>query len=297
MAIAHKFEYVKPSKLDEALEVLSKFGAEASVLAGGTDFAVRLKEHNNAPKMLVDIKGINELKTLKLENGTLKIGALVTFSELIASEIIKQNFPLIHEASTTVASIGTRNRATIVGNICSAVPSLDSGPALLVYEADVLLKSKSGERKVSIKDWFTGPKRTAIAVGEIVVGLEIKLPSDKNGTSYIKLGRYRGEDLAQAGIGVMVTDKKQYKIAFCALGPVPVRAKIIEDLLNGKEIDDKIIAEAKLLVDKVISPITDIRSSKEYRMHIAKVMLERGLLKAKERITGVYHEKHDILGG
>ena len=95
----------------------------------------------------------------------------------------------------------------------------------------------------------------------------------------------------------MVTDKKQYKIAFCAVGPVPVRAKIIEDLLNGKEIDDKIIAEAKLLVDKVISPITDIRSSKEYRMHIAKVMLERGLLKAKERITGVYHEKHDILGG
>lgn len=297
MAIAHKFEYVKPSKLDEALEVLSKFGAEASVLAGGTDFAVRLKEHNNAPKMLVDIKGIDELKTLKLENGTLKIGALVTFSELIESEMIKQNFPLIHEASTTVASIGTRNRATIVGNICSAVPSLDSGPALLVYEADVLLKSKNSERKVSIKDWFTGPKRTAIAVGEIVVGLEIKLPSDKNGTSYVKLGRYRGEDLAQAGIGVMVTDKKHYRIAFCAVGPVPVRAKIIEDLLNGKEIDDKIIAEAKLLVDKVISPITDIRSSKEYRMHIAKVMLERGLLKAKERITGVYHEKHDILGG
>ncbi|OFX16973.1 MAG: FAD-binding protein [Bacteroidetes bacterium GWA2_31_9] len=297
MAISHEFEYIKPKTVNEAVDILAKYGSKASILAGGTDIVVKLKETPFNPEILVDIKGIDELSKIEFSNGVLKIGALVTFSELIDSEIVKTNFPLIHEASTTVASIGTRNRATIVGNICSAVPSLDSGPALLVYEADVIVKNNSGERKISIKDWFTGPKKTAIKEGDLVIGLEIKKPTDKHGTSYVKLGRYRGEDLAQAGVGVFVTESNNYKISFCALGPVPVRATIIENLLNGKSLDEKILNEAKELVEKVISPITDIRASKEYRMHIAKVMLERALLKAKERITSVYHETHDILGG
>lgn len=297
MAISHEFNYVKPKTVNEAVDILAKYGSKASVLAGGTDLVVKLKETPFNPEILVDIKGIDELSKIEFSNGVLKIGALVTFSELIESEIVKTNFPLIHEASTTVASKGTRNRATIVGNICSAVPSLDSGPALLVYEADVIVKSNSGERKIEIKDWFTGPKRSALAVGELVIRLEVKKQSEKYGTSYVKLGRYRGEDLAQAGVGVLVTETKNYKIAFCALGPIPVRATVIENILNGKDLTENILNEAKELVEKVISPITDIRASKEYRMHIAKVMLERALLKAKERITGVYHETHDILGG
>lgn len=297
MAIAHEFEYVKPKTLAEALDVKSKYGEKATVLAGGTDLAVKLKETPFSPEILIDIKGIDELSKFEFKNDELFIGANITFSELIESEIVKNNFSLIHEASTTVASIGTRNRATIVGNICSAVPSLDSGPALLTYEAEVLLKNKSGERKLNIKDWFTGPKKTAISSDEIVVGLKVRKPAEKHGTSYVKLGRYRGEDLAQAGVGVIVNDSKNYKIAFCALGPVPVRATVIEDFLKGKDLTADNLNGAKALVEKVISPITDIRASKEYRIHMAKVMLERALLKAKERIAGVYHETHDILGG
>jgi carbon-monoxide dehydrogenase medium subunit len=297
MAIHHEFDYIKPNTIDEAVDVLSKYGSKAAILAGGTDLAVKLKETPFSPEILIDIKGIGELNKIELSNDTLKVGANVTFSDLIDSELIKANFPLIHEASTTVASIGTRNRATIVGNICSAVPSLDSGPALLVYDAVVILKSKSGERRIEIDKWFTGPKKTAKADDEIVVGLEMKKIDEKHGTSYVKLGRYRGEDLAQAGVGVIVTEKNNYRVAFCALGPVPIRSKQIETLINGKSIDENILNQAKLLIEKEISPITDIRASKEYRIHMAKVMFERALKKAQSRITSAYHECSDILGG
>ncbi|HON84173.1 MAG TPA: FAD binding domain-containing protein, partial [Caldisericia bacterium] len=190
------------------------------------------------------------------------------------------------EAAKNVASTGIRNRATLAGNICSAVPSLDSGPALLVYEAEVILKSKDGERKVNINEFFLGPRKTVLKEDEFVYGVNVPLPQKKNGGSYVKLGRYNGEDLAQVGIGILVLEGNEYRIAHCAVGPVSARAKKIEQLLNGKPLNDSLIEEAKKLIEEEISPITDIRATKEYRIHMAKVMLERGLKAAVNRMNG-----------
>jgi len=205
---------------------------------------------------------------------------------LIESDIVKENFPLLWEAAKNVASTGIRNRATLAGNICSAVPSLDSGPALLVYEAEVILKSKEGERKVNINEFFLGPRKTVLKEDEFVYGVNVPLPQKKNGGSYVKLGRYNGEDLAQVGIGILVLEGNEYRIAHCAVGPVSARAKKIEQLLNGKPLNDSLIEEAKKLIEEEISPITDIRATKEYRIHMAKVMLERGLKAAVNRMSG-----------
>lgn len=286
MPISHEFDYKKLATIDEAVEILAQYGDKAKVLAGGTDLVVMIKEDIIAPEMVIDIKGIKELKEILFSNDELKIGAGVTFFEIEESDIIKQNFRILCEAAGTVASVGVRNAATLVGNICTAVPSLDSAPALMVYDAVVHVKSKSGERTIAIEDWFTGPKRTALKPDEMVVAVSMKKPKEKSASCYKKLGRYKGEDLAQAGVGVLVSENKQYKISFCAVGPVPTRAHKIETFLNGKELTAEIIAKAQDLVEQEISPITDIRSSKEYRIQMVKVMLERALNDALAMLAG-----------
>lgn len=284
--ISHEFEYFKPEAVDELLDLLSKYTLKARILSGGTDLIVRIKDGFELPDVLIDIKGISELKELKFDGKTLFVGATVTFNELIDSEVVKEKYPLLWESAKSVASMSIRNRATMVGNICSAVPSLDSGPSLLDYEAEVILKSKEGERKVNINNFFVGPRKTLLKENEFVYGINIPLPSKKNGSCYIKLGRYNGEDLAQVGIGILVLDGNEYRIAHCAVGPVSARARKIENLLNGKQLNEKLIEDAKKLIEEEISPITDIRATKEYRLHMAKVMLERGLKTAVDRMNG-----------
>lgn len=284
--ISHEFEYLKPKNLDELVDLLSQYKTKAKILSGGTDLIVRIKDGFEFPEALIDIKGISELKELKFDGKSLFIGACVTFNELIDSEVVKEKYPLLWETAKSVASTAIRNRATLVGNICSAVPSLDSGPALLVYEAEVFLKSKSGERKVNINEFFLGPRKTVLKEDEFVYGVFVPLPNKKNGGAYVKLGRYNGEDLAQVGIGVLVLEGKEYRVAHCAVAPVSARARKVEQLLNGKDLNDSLIEEAKKLIEEEISPITDIRATKEYRTHMAKVMLERGLKAAVERLNG-----------
>jgi carbon-monoxide dehydrogenase medium subunit len=284
--ISHEFEYYKPKDFSELSELLLQYKTKAKILSGGTDLVVRIKDGFEFPEIVVDIKSISELKELKFDGKNLFIGATVTFNELIESDVVKENFPLLWEAAKNVASTGIRNRATLAGNICSAVPSLDSGPALLVYEAEVILKSKDGERKVNINEFFLGPRKTVLKEDEFVYGVNVPLPQKKNGGSYVKLGRYNGEDLAQVGIGILILEGNEYRIAHCAVGPVAARAKKIEQLLNGKPLSDSLIEEAKKLIEQEISPITDIRATKEYRIHMAKVMLERGLKAAVNRMNG-----------
>ena len=285
MPILHDFDYFKPTTVDETLSLLSRFNNTA-ILAGGTDLIVNLKQGTATPEAVIDIKGLDELKVIKFENNRLSIGALVTFSELLESDIISEKFPLIIETSKTVGSVGIRNRATMVGNICSAVPSMDSGPPLCVYDADILVRGSGGERKIPVSGWFLEPGETSIKGGEFVTGISIPFPDKKHAGCYVRLGRYAGEDLAQVSIAILARSDNSYRIAFGAVAPVPVRAKQIEALLNGKKLNNSLIQQAKGIVPEEIAPISDIRASKEYRMHIAKVMFERGIKAAVDRLNG-----------
>jgi len=294
MVIVHEFEYFKPESVEGVIELLLKYKDKVRILAGGTDLIVRIKDGLEFPEAVIDIKGLTELGKFEFKDNKLFIGSLVTFNDLIESKIVEEKFPLLWESSKTVASIGIRNRATIVGNICSAVPSLDTGPALLVYEANVVVRGTEGERVISVLDWFLGPRKTALEAGEFVYGITISLSEKKRGGSYVKLGRYNGEDLAQVGLGILALEGNEYRLAFCAVGPVPGRAKKIEALLSGKSLTGSLIEEAKNLVPEEISPITDVRATKEYRLHVAKIMFERGIKAAVERLDGkgpAYGEK------
>ncbi|HOD17663.1 MAG TPA: xanthine dehydrogenase family protein subunit M [Candidatus Cloacimonadota bacterium] len=297
MAITHEFKYFRPTNLAEIIELLHKYGDKAKLLAGGTDLTVNIKENIEQPEAVIDIKAVPELSILDNGKDGLFIGANVTFTDLLEAKAIQKDYLLLWEAARSVASVGIRNRATLIGNICSAVPSLDSAPALLCYDAVVHLQNYKGKREVPISEWFLGPRKTARKADELVLGVSLLKPRGKHTGCYLKLGRYNGEDLAQAGLALLASASDDYKAAWCAVGPVPKRSSKIEDLLHGKSITPELIRKAKALVADEISPITDLRASREYRLHLCEIMLERGLQVCQMRLQGKKIDTRNILGG
>jgi carbon-monoxide dehydrogenase medium subunit len=283
--IVHTFEYAKPKNIPEAVDLLTK-NIKTAILAGGTDLVGEIKEGIAAPDLVVDIKGLNELKEISFQDNSLWIGSLATFTDIIESKIINEKFPVIAEMSKMVASCGIRNRATMAGNICSAVPCADSAPILSAYNASVVAVGKSGERRIPADQWFTGSRKTALKQNEFVTGISIASPGKNHSGCFVKLGRYMGEDLAQVNLVVLALDDGTFRVSFGSVAPVPVRAAEIETMINNHKIDDVLIEKCYPLIEKTISPITDIRASKEYRMHMAKVMFERGVKAAVSRLNG-----------
>lgn len=285
MAIVQEFKYFKPRNIKEAVLLLSGH-KNSFVLAGGTDLVSELKSGMVSPGAIIDIKGIKKLTGITFNGKVLKIGALVTFSELIKFGVIREHFPLITEMSGAVASVAIRNRATMVGNICSAVPCMDSAPLLSVYDAEIHVGGAGCNFRFPVSKWFKGPRKTAVKGQGIVTSITIALPPREHAGCFVKLGRYMGEDLAQANVAVLALSNNQYRVAFGSVAPVPIRAKKIEKVLNGNPLDGHLLRTAKELIPQEISPITDVRASKEYRMHMCKVMFERALRAAAARLKG-----------
>jgi CO/xanthine dehydrogenase FAD-binding subunit len=285
MPILHDFNYYKPKSLAEAIRLLSGHRG-AAILAGGTDIINEIREEVAKPSALIDIKGLSSLKNIIFKDGRLTIGSLVTYSGIIESNVIKKRLPIFIEVAKTVGSLGIRNRATMVGNICSAVPCMDSGPILSVFDATVIVQSTKGKRRIPIHEWFYGPRETARKKNELVTAVEIPIPRTKHAGCYAKLGRYSGEDLAQASVLVIALADRGYRVAFGSVGPVPIRAHEIEKLLNGKVPNEILIAQAQKLIPKIVAPISDIRATKEYRLHMCQVMFERALVTAFDRLNG-----------
>jgi CO/xanthine dehydrogenase FAD-binding subunit len=285
MTIAHDFEYVRPGSLDEAVAAMAEPGAR--VLAGGTDLVAWLRDDLVEPTTVVDIKHVPGLSGIEEVAGKLRMGALATFSDLIASDLVRDRAPMLAEMAHHVASIGIRNRATVAGNLCSAVPSLDAGPPLLAFDGEITAIGPAGVTTMAVEDLFEGPRNTRLGPGEIVTAVTVPIPPDRYGAAFVKLGRYAGEDLAQANLAVLITESLDYRVAFGAVAPVPLRARSIEQALAGAPPDpDRIEAAVSMVADE-ISPITDLRASAQYREHMCRIMLRRALQAAWDRLTGL----------
>ena len=278
------FDYRKPASLEEALNLRAEYGFTSHFLMGGTDLTVEMDQGLLSPEMLIDLKGIEAFKIIREESDEIVIGAGVTFSELIKSSLIQHASPSLYEASKLVASVGVRNVATLSGNICHAVPSADGAAPLLIRDAELTVSSNVGSHSVSIHDFFQGPRKTVLSENEMITEIRIKKNKAKFGEHYLKLGRYRGEDLAQVGVAVSVDEKFQYKIAYAAVSPVPVRICGAEEVLQGIRPNQPEIEEAIKIVKRRVSPIDDIRASKEYRLYMCGVMFEKALHAALERM-------------
>ena len=286
MSIACEFEYAKAKDLAEALRLLARrVPGGAVALAGGTDLVAWLRDGAVQPGLLVDVKGLKELKGIRFKAGRLWIGAATTFAEIIESPLARKHAPILVEAAGMVASVGVRNRATVGGNLCSAVPCCDSGPALLAYDAEISVATARGEKKIPAAKWFLGPRRTALAKGGLMLGISI--PTGRHGGGFAKLKRYRGEDLAQASVAVRVDARGTWRVAYGSVAPTPVRGPRVEALLAGaKAPTDEMLEKAAALSEGEVAPITDVRSSRDYRRLMVGVMAKSVVRLAADRLAG-----------
>jgi CO/xanthine dehydrogenase FAD-binding subunit len=281
-----RFEYLTPKTIDEALSLLSQYKERAKVIAGGTDVVPQLKRREiKAPQYIIDLKGIPGLDYIKYDEvGGLALGALATIHAVETSSIIQEKFSILFQAAQSMASPQVRNRGTIVGNICNAVPSADTATALLTLEARLKLISQQGERMVNIEEFFTGPNQTVLADEEILQEIQIPgLPPQAKGI-YLKLTPRRAMDLAIVGVAVVVIaeDKlcNDIRIALGAVAPTPVRAKRAEGILKGQKFDEKAIEKVAQTAAEESKPIDDHRASAEYRREMVKVLTRRAINQA-----------------
>jgi CO/xanthine dehydrogenase FAD-binding subunit len=280
-----KFNYLSPSTLDEALSLLTRHKGKARVIAGGTDFVPKLKRREiGAPGYIIDLKAIPGLDNIEYDASGLSLGALVTIGAVETSAIIGEKFGILAQAARSMASPQVRNRGTMAGNICNAVPSADSAPALLTVGAKLKLISRKGERTVGIEEFFTGPSQTALADDEILQEIHIPHPPPNSRGVYLKLTPRRAMDLAIVGVAAVVTPQdgvcKDIRIALGAVAPTPIRAKKAEAILKGQKFDDELIEKAARAAAGQSRPIDDHRASADYRRDMVEVLVKRAIKQA-----------------
>jgi CO/xanthine dehydrogenase FAD-binding subunit len=281
-----KFDYLQPNTIEEALSLLSQYKGRAKLMAGGTDLLPKLKEREiETPEVIIDLKMLPDLGSIEYDEvDGLKLGALVTIQSVETSPIVQERFGILFQAVESMASAQVRNRGTIAGNLCNAVPSADTAPALLTLEARVKLTSQKGERIVNIEDFFIGPGETVLTNEEILKEIHVpNLPPHSRGR-YLKLSPRRSMDLAVVGVATVVIVEDQIcediRIALGAVAPTPIRAKQAENVARGQKLSDEVIARAARVASEECSPIDDHRASAEYRCNMVEVLTKRAIQQA-----------------
>ena len=282
-----RFEYHTPASIPEALELLSRYGREAKLLAGGTDLLLAMKKRSVTPAHLINLKTIPGLSGIRADGEGVTIGSLTTMAEIERSVVIRESYTALWDAALVMASPQVRTLATIGGNIASAVPSADTAPPLMVLSARARITGLTGERTCPVEDLFAGPSACTLAPGDILTAIRIPLPKGKG--AYLKLMRRAALDLALAGVaaylafddGKVCTD---VKIALGAVAPTPIRAAAAEKVVRGKVLTEELSREAGKVSASACKPITDIRATKEYRRSAVEVLTKRALLQALNRL-------------
>lgn len=266
----NNIKYFLPKTLEDAVKYLAE-NNDAKVLAGGTDLIVKWKKTGWPDMHLVDIRGIENFKEIKDIPEGMFIGAGASIEQVESCEKIKKEYPILSEAAGKVGSVQVRNLATIGGNSCNAAPSADTVLPMIVYGAEAVIVSVSGERRCPIKDFFTGPGKTVMGPGEMLKGFVLPKPKCCTKASFAKHSRRAGMDLATVGVAVKICLKKGEKsaeeitVALGAVGPVPISVKGLEKFYGKDLSSDKVLQEIAEFSFGQASPITDVRGSKDYR--------------------------------
>ncbi|MBZ2175179.1 xanthine dehydrogenase family protein subunit M [Schnuerera sp. xch1] len=279
-----KFAYYKPESLEEALSYLEK-NPRTRILAGGTDIMLLLRRNVEICEHLLNIKGIPEANTMSYTpNEGLFIGAAITVNEICEDVGIRKRYPSLSGAADNLASYQIRNRATVVGNICNASPGADLAAPLLVYDAKVHIASTEGNRIVEINEFFAGVKKTVLKENEIVTGVFIPDVELGDNSVYLRKSRIKGHDLCNVGLALRLTPEKRLLMAIAAVSTTPLRLTELEKSVEGKEITPELADWIVEEIKKYMNPRPNsVRSSAEYRYHIAGVLIKRGLKKLLEK--------------
>ncbi len=282
-----EFDLIVPSTVDEAITILSERQDRVRILAGGTDILVEMKCADRGIKTLIKINRLSELNfiTHNCETG-LAIGALTTIRTVANSPDIKHSYQLMTDATRDFANIQIMNMGTIGGNVCNASPAGDFLPCLLAMNADVVLRSSAEQRVVKLSEFFTGPRKSQIRAGEIVVAITSPTLSTLHSSAFVRFTR-TAEDLAKVSAAVVlsVEDGKfsDIRIALGSVAPTPIRVYEAEHFLMGQEITDAVFSKAAKIVQAGIKPISDFRSTADYRTDIIGVAFKQAMAIALAR--------------
>ena len=277
------FEYYAAVNLEDALEQLSEYGPDTRILAGGTDLVLGMKRKIDLPRRVVGLNKVNELDYISEGEATLRIGSLVTHSEVAKNKLLNETVPLLCDAVSLIGSWQIRNIATIGGNLCNASPAADSAGPLLALNARVVVADRRKETEIPLNSFFTGPGKNRLAPGELLKEIIIEKPRFPSAGCYLKLMRKKAVDLSLVGVAFLAeADPSEGRLTSVSIGlggvaPTPMRALEAESMLSGLAYEKALQAlpNAARTAVKAASPISDIRASAEYRRAIIDVYVRR----------------------
>ena len=271
----NKFDYFKPNNLKEVFEIFDNNEGEAALLAGGTDLFVDMKHKTRKPDYVIDVKSIEDFSKIEERDEGLFIGGTVTCNEIIDSELVNDNYKVLADAALEVAAHQVRNRATVVGNLCTTSPGADMFPPLLVLNTTVLVESKEGSREIPLKEFATGVKQNAVSDKEVVKGILVQKHADDGKGAYLKKRRTKGPDLSGVGVAGYLSEEEEYlAFALGAVAPTPVYVNVSEIFFADGSFEDKQAKIVERVLDN-INPIDDVRSTKAYRNKLSEVYTKR----------------------
>ena len=280
-------EYSLPQSVEEALSTLNS-ESNATVFAGATDLIPQLRGGRAEPRLLVDLKKIPSLVNLSFSNGTWSIGAATPVVRIKNNVKLTKEFPGLSEASGLIGSDQIQTRASLGGNLCTASPGADTVPSLIVNDALVVIASNKGSRTIPVSDVVTGPGSISLGVGEFIIEFILQQSTPRTSDAYERFIPRTEMDIAVVDAAARISldergNCKEAKIAIGAAAPTVIRVPAAERILQGKKINDELLAGVMKEASKACNPINDKRGTIEYRRQVAGVLAKRVVLMAEKR--------------
>ena len=283
--VLKKFGYFDPPKVEDAVTLLGELGNRVMILAGGTDVLNQMRRRQANPEFLLNIKNVKELEHLK-HNGRLEIGSLTTITAIRESEWVRKRYPSLYDAAEWFGTPQIRNMATVGGNVCRSSPSSDMVVPLMALGATLRLLGPKGERTIPVEEFSTGSGENVLDC-EILTQIIVPQEEEPFGTAFIKLKR-SSADLAKVSCAVRIRMKngqcEEIRIVLGAVSDRVFRAKAAEEVMRGEKMTDAVIEEAGKRASQGARPITDVRSTAEYRMQMISVLVKRMIYSSLERL-------------
>ena len=277
-----RFRLEEPESVQEAADLLSRYGDSAKVYAGGTELLLAMKEGLVHYERLINVKQLKGLNEVKLDNGTVSIGALCTHHQLESAPLLKERLPALVELEKNVANVRVRQAGTIGGNLCFAEPHADPGTLLLALGATLVAQRSSSRREIAAADFFIDAYETCLAADEVLSEIRIPAPAAKSGIAYLKFGYL---ERPSVGVAIALTLNggiSDAKIAVGCAGPAPKRVAEAEAMLKGKSIEEatRNLASAGQAAGRAAQAISDLHGAQDYKEHIVGVLLKRAFQRA-----------------
>jgi aerobic carbon-monoxide dehydrogenase medium subunit len=274
------FELLQPRSLAEAVDMLDRHGDDARAIGGGTTLVILLKQRAVYYPFLVDLQTIPGLNRIEQESGGVRIGALATHRDVECSPVIRNSFPMLADAFSTIGNVRVRQTASVGGNLAHADYRLDPPPPLLVLGAEVTAVGRRGSRTIALKNFFRGLYETALEPGELIVDVRIPAMPAHSKAAYLRYSALSANDWPCLGVAALVTEEndrcRELRLALGGVAATPILINGLE-FLHGRPLDESAMEKVLDVVDGQISPFSDLRGSEWYKRRMARVFVKRAL--------------------